>query len=268
MPMPKPKKNEDEKKFLDRCMGDPMMVEDYGDEKQRFAVCKTLLKDEKKMKTTPIERRTVSLSELRAVDTEGEEPKIIGYAAVFNTVSEDLGGFREKIAPGAFKEVLKKSDTRALFNHDSLYVLGRKSAGTLKIKEDEKGLHAEITPPATRWAQDLMLSIERGDITGMSFGFRVDPGVGDTWEKREDGVPLRTLVNISDLLDISPATFPAYPDTSVALRSMENWTNTNPADPSIKPEEETESQPSLDEVALKHRQMNEDLLKNKMIMEE
>lgn len=150
--------------------------------------------------------------------SEEGEGKIAGYAAVFNSLSEDLGGFKEQIKPGAFRSAIEKSDTVALFNHDSNIVLGRKSAGTLELKEDKKGLWMEITPPDTQAARDLMTSIERGDIKQQSFGFIVD---SDSWETRE-GQEIRTIESVSELLDVSPVTYPAYPDTSVALRSLEN----------------------------------------------
>jgi HK97 family phage prohead protease len=209
-----------------------------------------------------IERRSFSVTELRAVRKDDEPPKIVGYAAVFNKLSEDLGGFREKIAKGAFKDAIKTSDTRALFNHDALYVLGRKSAGTLEIKEDDEGLRTEIIPPPTSWASDLMVSIERGDINQMSFGFRLATD-GDVWEQQGDTV-IRTLTKVSDLLDVSPVTFPAYPDTSVALRSMEE--NFKPDNPSIEQEEDVK--PSLDEVAMKGRDRSVNLTKKQMVIEE
>jgi HK97 family phage prohead protease len=147
----------------------------------------------------------------------GGTKKITGYAAVFNSLSEDLGGFREKINPGAFRSAIKKSDTVALFNHDSNIVLGRTSAGTLELKEDKTGLFMEIDPPDTQAARDLMVSIERGDIKQQSFGFIVK---NDSWET-VDGEEIRTIGEVEELYDVSPVTYPAYPDTSVALRSLE-----------------------------------------------
>lgn len=154
---------------------------------------------------------------------DGLGPKITGYAAVFNKMSEDLGGFREKIKPGAFKKAIGKSDVRGLFNHDSNYVLGRQSNDTLSIKEDKNGLWMEIEPPDTQIIRDLVLApIKRGDIREQSFGFIVKK---DEWKnmdgEKEDEPATRTIVEVDELFDVSPVTFPAYPDTSVALRSME-----------------------------------------------
>jgi len=151
------------------------------------------------------------------METEGtEQPKIVGYAAVFNQLSEDLGGFREKIAPGAFRKTIQEADIRALWNHDSNYVLGRNKSGTLKLEEDNHGLRIEITPPNTTWARDLITSIKRGDVDQMSFGFRA---IKDRWEV-DDGQNIRTLLEVS-LFDVSPVTYPAYSQTAVSTRAWD-----------------------------------------------
>lgn len=162
----------------------------------------------------------VSATALKVVRSNeaDEPPKITGYAAVFNKDSDDLGGFIERIKPGAFKKALPASDTRALFNHDTNYPLGRVSAGTLRLKEDKDGLFMEIDPPDTQYARDLMVSIERGDVREQSFGFTV---VSDTWEDIDKDVARRTINEVGELFDVSPVVFPAYPDTDVAVRSLE-----------------------------------------------
>lgn len=146
---------------------------------------------------------------------------IVGHAAVFNVLSENLGGFRERIAPGAFAQSAKADDVRALFNHDPNFVLGRNKAGTLKLSEDERGLAIRIVPPDTSFARDLMVSLERRDITQMSFGFSVLVD-GQQWEEDADGMVIRTLTNVR-LYDVSPVTFPAYPQTDVAVRELRDW---------------------------------------------
>ena len=153
--------------------------------------------------------------------TEGELPRIVGYAALYDVLSEDLGGFRERIQPGAFSESLLHDDIRALFNHDANVVLGRNRAGTLALSEDERGLRIEITPPNTQSARDLLESISRGDITQMSFGFMVKPD-GQAWSRDQEGRALRTLTAVN-LFDVSPVVFPAYADTSVAVRALHDW---------------------------------------------
>jgi len=162
-----------------------------------------------------LERRAFA-AELR-VDRAGEKPVIRGHAAVFNALSEDLGGFREQIAPGAFKNAIGRDDVRALFNHDSNLILGRNKAGTLRMSEDDTGLAIEIDPPDTQYARDLMVSMERGDITQMSFGFSVTKQ-GQKWEENGQ-THTRTLTDVR-LYDVSPVTLPAYPQTDVALRSL------------------------------------------------
>jgi len=167
-----------------------------------------------------IERRTFELTEMRVSRDDDEQPKIKGHAAVFDKLSEPLiFCFREKIAPGAFARTIKKDDIRALFNHDPNYVLGRNKAGTLVLEEDEKGLAIEIDPPDTSYANDLMISIERGDITQMSFAFQVHNEKGESWDNSDPKQPIRTLLDV-DLFDVSPVTYPAYPQTDVKVRSI------------------------------------------------
>jgi HK97 family phage prohead protease len=161
------------------------------------------------------ERRFTGNCELRTIVPEtGGRAKISGHAAVFNSLSEDLWGFREKIAPGAFASALGKSDIRALLNHDPNFVLGRTKSGTLRVQEDETGLAVEIDPPETGWADDLLVSIGRGDISQMSFAFRVGE---ESWET-VDGIDIRTILSFDEIFDVSPVTYPAYPDTDVSLR--------------------------------------------------
>jgi HK97 family phage prohead protease len=165
-----------------------------------------------------IERRYLVANEVRLVSEEGKPKKLVGYPSVFNRMSEDLGGFYEIVAPGTFTETVQVDDIRALFNHESGQVLGRNKAGTLRLREDSEGLLAEIDLPDTTAGRDTAISVERGDITGMSFGFST---LSDEW-KREDGKRIRTLKKVR-LFDVSPVTFPAYPDTKVAVRSMNHW---------------------------------------------
>ncbi len=170
----------------------------------------------KKASTGPpeIERRSVEMIELRVVQEDGAKPKIRGHAAVFNKLSEPMWGFREQISPGAFQKTLAKDDIRALFNHDPNFVLGRNKAKTLTLAEDDKGLYIEIDPPDTQWARDLQETIRRGDISQMSFGFIVSK---DEWLNEKNKESIRTLLEVK-LFDVSPVTFPAYPQTSVKVR--------------------------------------------------
>lgn len=165
----------------------------------------------------PEDREIRISNEMRAVKKKDEPAKIVGYAARFNQLSDVLGNFREQIAPGFF-DGIEGDDVRALFNHDPNYVLGRSTTGTLKLSQDADGLAVEITPPDAQWARDLMVSIDRGDVSQMSFAFTVAEN-GDKWEKVE-GNWIRTLVRKGSVYDVSPVTYPAYPQTSAAVRSQ------------------------------------------------
>ena len=154
--------------------------------------------------------------DLRA-DEDGERV-LRGYAAVFNRWSEDLGWFIEQIAPGAFKNSLKNDDIRSLWNHDTADVLGRNMAKTLELKEDDTGLAIKIMLPDTQSGRDHYATVKRGDVSQMSFGFTT---IADAWRWEKDKTPERTLEEVR-LWEVSPVTFPAYPDTSIAARSMDH----------------------------------------------
>jgi uncharacterized protein len=163
-----------------------------------------------------IERRAAI--ELRA-GGDKQSPRLVGHAAVFNSPSQDLGGFIEIVKPGAFTRTLKTDrDPLALVQHMPQLVLGRRSAGTLKLTEDVQGLAFEIDVPDTQTARDLLVSVERGDVRGASFAFSTPAG-GDRWEVRGDKV-IRELLDV-DLHEITITAQPAYLDTTVARRSFE-----------------------------------------------
>lgn len=169
-----------------------------------------------------IERRSFGVEGLSVERRDAKPPVIRGHAAVFNSVSEDLGGFREQIMPGTFAEAIQRDDVRALFNHDPNIILGRTGPGTLRLREDARGLAIEIDAPETDYVRDLVLApIERGDVSQMSFGFSVKPG-GQDWAKDDEGRVIRTLKKVR-LFDVSPVTFPAYPATDVGLRELRSF---------------------------------------------
>jgi len=166
---------------------------------------------------------------------EDEARKIYGHGTVFNKLSEDLGGFRELFEPGAFADSIKHDDIRSLRDHTPSYILGRNKAGTLTLEEDARGVYFEVTPPDTSYARDLMVSIERRDVTGCSIIFSVEGKKGERWFV--DGAEVDMLdafmamwdgkkhkverhVNKARLYDIGPVTFPAYPQTEVKARSL------------------------------------------------
>lgn len=182
--------------------------------------------------TIEVQERRGATFEIRS-SGDGEAPKLRGHAAVFDKPSELLCGcFREIIKPGAFSEAIGKSDIRALVNHDSAKVLGRQSSGTLRVSEDETGLAIEIDPPDTSYARDLQVSMQRGDISEMSFAFTVAEN-GQEWTRDPDGSGnwTRTITKFERVFDVSPVTYPAYPDTDCAMRTLETVKEKDAAPP-------------------------------------
>jgi HK97 family phage prohead protease len=151
-------------------------------------------------------------SELRADDaTEGKRLK--GYAARFNSRSEDMG-FRETIDPEAFSKTLRsRNDVKALVNHDSSMVIGSTRAGTLTLGLDDRGLSDDIDLPDTSYANDLHVVVKRGDVSGQSFGFSV---VRDEWNKDYSE---RRLLEVR-LHEVSVVTFPVYRASTVSARAL------------------------------------------------
>lgn len=169
------------------------------------------------MATNETERRCITV-DLRAAQN-GDGRRLEGYAVVFGAVSEDLGGFREIIEPGAFGEALGESpDVRALFNHDPSMVLGRTTNGTLTLAQDARGLYMAVAMPETSYARDVYTLVERGDVSQMSFAFTVRKG-GETWAT-ENSQRVRRLRSLN-LYDVSVVTYPAYQATTVAARILE-----------------------------------------------
>ena len=166
------------------------------------------------------------------VRKDDDKTTIVGHAAVFNDLSLDLGGFREQIKPGAFSEAIKTDDVRALFNHNPDFILGRNKSGTLRLKEDKTGLAIEIDPPDTQVGRDMLVSLERGDVDQMSFGFSVREG-GQEWSEDDEGQAIRTLTSVR-LFDVSPVVYPAYPSTDVAKRELRSYQDSQkPAEPNL-----------------------------------
>ncbi len=170
------------------------------------------------------ERRHVTLDsiELRAAD-DGKV-KLEGHAAVFDRLSEDLGGWRERIQRGAFRKPLSKDpDVRLLFNHDPNLVLARSTVtsgpGSLELREDPKGLWVSSELPDTQLATDLHTLVKAGVVTQMSFAFTVRPDGEDVWTEEGDEL-VRTIVSFGELFDVSPVTYPAFPQTDVSARSI------------------------------------------------
>lgn len=216
------------------------------------------------LRTATGEIREVSLPETRSMlapisveapDEENKAPVFRGHAAVFDQESEDLGGFTEVIARGAFRRALgEDQDTVALFNHDSNLVLGRTTNRTLDLREDPRGLHAEFNAPDTQYARDIRELVRRGDVHQMSFAFTV---ARDDWQERSDGTILRRVLEVDRLHDVSLVTTPAYPQTSAeAVReslASESDSLPEPADTAVAGTEELTHDPR--EARLRELQM-------------
>ena len=194
------------------------------------------------------EIRTFNVENLE-LRQEGEDNIVVGYGSVFNTLSNELGGFREIIAEGAFDGRLN-DDVRFLINHDGL-PLARTTNGTLRLTTDERGLKYEAKVANTSLGRDLIELMRNGTINQSSFAFVVED---DSWEVR-DGVNVRTINKVSRLYDVSAVTYPAYEEASVALRSMEAWQ---------KEEEEKKMQENLEKEMEERVKEDKDLTKRSL----
>lgn len=204
-----------------------------------------------------VEQRSYAVKELRimAQDDDGQR-YIEGYAAVFNQWSEDLGGFVERILPGAFSDAIQTGvDVRALINHNPDLVLGRTTAGTLELSEDEVGLRVRIHLPETQYARDLLATMERGDVNQMSFGFSVMTG-GDRWSSDGD-ITRREIVKIERLYDVSVVTFPAYPQTAATARDVlhMHYPGAAPVQAEGTPGEDAEAETARASLELKRKRL-------------
>lgn len=168
-----------------------------------------------------VEERRALREAIEFREGDDDAASISGYAAVFNketVIGGAMWGFREKIAPGAFDEAIGRDDVRALFNHNPDILLGRSASGTLRMSVDKKGLKYEVDLPDTSQARDVRTLIKRGDVSGSSFAFRVEEEEWDDEPIKKGQLPVRTITR-AELFDVSPVTYPAYPQTSVSARS-------------------------------------------------
>lgn len=165
-----------------------------------------------------IERRNCDAGEIR-MDGDGDDRRMVGYAAVFYREGDPSteywlwDGAVERIMPGAFDDI-SGDDVRALFNHDPSLLLGRSTAGTLSLSVDDKGLRYEITPGDTTASRDVQAHLERGDLSGSSFGFRVQK---EEWVRGDDAIDIRHIRSVSTF-DVGPVTYPAYGGTESGIR--------------------------------------------------
>ena len=182
---------------------------------------------------------------------EGESRFVEGYASVFNSRSRDLGGFQEIILPGAFDGLIDKSDVRCLLDHNpqrGILARSKNGQGSLRLSIDERGLKYAFDAPHTALGDEVVEGLKRGDYSESSFAFRVQD---ESWTKEEDGTYLRTISKISGLYDVSIVQQAAYGDTSVALRSLDEFKAQEV--PAQDPVEET----PVDETPVEEREIKE-----------
>lgn len=194
------------------------------------------------------EKRCTPGLELRAAPEDSNSPgTLVGYPILFDSPSEVMidkrtgKKFREIVKSVACDRCMKTADIRAMADHDPAKILGRNTAGTMRLVKDEKGIRSEIDLPDTTVGRDTAVSVARRDITGMSFGFLVAPN-GDAWDRTGE-IHVRHLTDI-DIDDVSVVAYPAYPDTEVAMRSLERAEAADkPEEPTVEPEAAPEPEP-------------------------
>lgn len=163
------------------------------------------------------EIRSIPVDKLEIRQLENEPATLIGYAARFNTLSEEMWGFKEKISAGAFANSLGEGRNKlAYWNHNSDFPIASTDSGTLKLFEDEQGLRFEMTPIETSIGKDAVEAVRKGVCKGVSFGFRT---IKDSWDFSDPNLAIRTLEEI-ELHEISPTPNPAYNATSISARSL------------------------------------------------
>lgn len=217
-----------------------------------------------------MEKEIRNIGEIRA---NAESRNVDGYAMVFNSLSENLGGFREQILPEAVDGVIEKSDVMALLNHDNsrgILARSRYGNGTLSLVADEKGLRYTFDAPHTALGDECLEYLRRGDINQSSFAFSV---AEDAWEKQGDGTYIRTIKRFERLYDVSPVFTPAYAETSVSCRSFDEFkaeeerlaeearAAAEKEEQEKREAEEAEKKAKLDEYYRKLREEYEDALK-------
>lgn len=163
-------------------------------------------------------RELLTTDPLEIREEDDGKRTLSGYAVKWEMKSQPMGWFRrfkEQFKRGAFADSLTKDDQRYLWSHDISKVLGRTKNGTLRLYEDNIGLRFELDLPNTTLGNDTYESIKRGDVDGVSFGFRMKK---EEWDESDPDNVLRTISQ-ADLFEISAVAFPAYPDSEVQARS-------------------------------------------------
>lgn len=201
------------------------------------------------------EYRQIEIQDVEIRESKSGIGTLTGYAIVFGKRSLKLGDFYEFINERAFDRALAQEDeVLALAHHNMDNVLGRRSAGTLRLNKDGHGISVEVDLPDTSYGRDILENVKRRDVKGMSFGFSVRE---DDWDLESD-VPTRT-VNDADLFEVSFVAVPAYPDTTAAMRSLNQAIEAS--EPTLEPEHRNVNESRLR--LLKIKPLLEDENKNK-----
>ncbi len=170
------------------------------------------------MNQTEKRNQLTTINNVEVRETVDGKRTVVGYAVKWGLRSHKIANrFFEVFQKGAFSEALKSNDIRALWSHDTSKILGRTKNNTLRLQEDDVGLRFELDLPNTTLGNDTFESIQRGDVDGVSFGFRA---IEQKWDKRSSNEITRNIIK-ANLLEISPVGFPAYPDTQVSVRELD-----------------------------------------------
>jgi hypothetical protein len=218
MPLPKPKEGENKDKFLQRCMADEIMVDEYPDEKQRYAVCLTQFEDKRGGKAMEKAKKEIRLAELRALEAATDGGMVVeGRAIVYDSPALmyefDNVKYYEIIARGAL-DGADFSDVPFKYNHsDAVMVMARTRNKTLELIPDDQGLLIRAKLADTTAGRDLYALIRRGDIDKMSFAFTVAE------EEYNKDTHTRTIKRFKKIWDVSAVDIPAYSDTSLSARN-------------------------------------------------
>lgn len=170
-----------------------------------------------------LEQRHLLINSLETRSDDNGEMIVEGMAVRYGSESKDLGGFTEIVEAGSLAESLRSNDIAMLYNHSTDAILGRTSSKTLQLRDTAEGLYFQVAMPDTTVGRDVYTSIQRGDIKGCSFGFKVRQ---DDWKFEGRTTAKRFLKDI-DLREISFTPFPAYNSTSISLRSYEEASEKN-----------------------------------------
>ncbi len=213
------------------------------DIEQRISEARSRLAD---IAPASIQRRVVPINGIEVRDSTSGFT-VTGHAAVFDALSDDLGGFREKINRGAFKNRLD-DDVRFLVNHNPDLLLARTGNDTLRMTEDPTGLHIEADIAPTTAGNDLRILLERGDMDQMSFAFSMHGEGKDSYSVDEESdMLIRTIHRFGQLYDASAVTYPAYPQTDVQANSLRAAVLDSPDLHQVSPPKEQEDRATVEE---------------------